>query len=319
MGRPGRAGRGVRLGEGGGGRGLMHAPRKRACAMAFNTPTSCNPFPMGQRQCPRCSAVWGLGPREWGRRGGGGRAESDGTWGRTPLTCDGSVLGVGVGSTAGVDAAPPLDEAGGVNSPPVVLGGVDAPAPNASKRLRGCTAGVPGGGGGAAHVGDRRSCAGRRRSQAQAGAARLAWVGGRPREGGGCWTRGRARCADERGAGVERRGRGVERIGREEGGERVVGKRGGGSGAARRGRGRAGGVRRGRAGSRRGRAGRGVSDLRPDRGRRRCGRRCGRKRRSRWSPRGGGLGPLGRGIVEEAKRRQGIERANAVYEAVERT
>ena len=101
----------------------MHAPRKRACAMAFNTPTSCNPFPMGQRQCPRCSAVWGLGPREWGRRGGGGRAESDGTWGRTPLTCDGSVLGVGVGSTAGVDAAPPLDEAGGVNSPPVVLGG----------------------------------------------------------------------------------------------------------------------------------------------------------------------------------------------------
>ena len=123
MGRPGRAGRGVRLGEGGGGRGLMHAPRKRACAMAFNTPTSCNPFPMGQRQCPRCSSVWGLGPREWGRRGGGGRAESDGTWGRTPLTCDGSVLGVGVGSTAGVDAAPPLDEAGGVNSPPVVLGG----------------------------------------------------------------------------------------------------------------------------------------------------------------------------------------------------
>jgi hypothetical protein len=118
---------------------------------------------------------------------------------------------------------------------------------------------------------------------------------------------------------VERRGRGVERIGREEGGERVVGKKGGGSGAARRGRGRAGGVRRGRAGSRRGRAGRGVSDLRPDRGRRRCGRRCGRKRRSRWSPRGGGLGPLGRGIVEEAKRRQGIERADAVYEAVERT
>ena len=117
MGRPGRAGRGVRLGEGGGGRGLMHAPRKRACAMAFNTPTSCNPFPMGQRQCPRCSAVWGLGPREWGRRGGGGRAESDGTWGRTPLT------NVGVGSSAGVDAAPPLDEAGGVNSPPVVLGG----------------------------------------------------------------------------------------------------------------------------------------------------------------------------------------------------
>ena len=34
-------------------------------------------------------------------------------WG---LTCDGSVLGVGVGSTAGVDAAPPLEEAGGVNS-----------------------------------------------------------------------------------------------------------------------------------------------------------------------------------------------------------
>ena len=77
MGRPGRAGRGVRVGEGGwwwGGRGLMHAPRKRACAMAFNTPTSCNPFPMGQRQCPRCSAVWA---REWGLRGGGERAESD--------------------------------------------------------------------------------------------------------------------------------------------------------------------------------------------------------------------------------------------------
>jgi hypothetical protein len=172
MGRPGRAGRGVRLGEGGGGRGLMHAPRKRACAMAFNTPTSCNPFPMGQRQCPLCSAVWGLGPREWGRRGGGGRAESDGTWGRTPLTCDGSVLGVGVGSTAGVDAAPPLDEAGGVNSPPVVLGGVDAPAPNSSERLRGCTAGVPGGGGGAAHVGDRRSCAWRGRNQRGRGRAR---------------------------------------------------------------------------------------------------------------------------------------------------
>ncbi len=56
-----------------------------------------------------------VGAREWGLRGG-----------RTPLTCDGrsvgSVLGVGVGSTAGVDAAPPLDEAGGVNSQPVVLG-----------------------------------------------------------------------------------------------------------------------------------------------------------------------------------------------------
>jgi hypothetical protein len=82
--------------------------------------------------------------REQENSGGGGRAESDGTWGRTPLTCDGSVLGVGVGSKAGVDAAPPLDEAGGVNSPPVVLGGVDAPAPNSCERLRGCTAGVPG-------------------------------------------------------------------------------------------------------------------------------------------------------------------------------
>ena len=82
MGRPGRAGRGVRLGEGGGwwgGRGLIHAPRKRAGAMAFNTP---NPFPMGQRPCPRCSAGWGLGSGDSGE--GGERAESDGTWGRTP-------------------------------------------------------------------------------------------------------------------------------------------------------------------------------------------------------------------------------------------
>ena len=34
-------------------------------------------------------------------------------WG---LTCDGSVLGVGVDSQAGVDVAPPLEEAGGANS-----------------------------------------------------------------------------------------------------------------------------------------------------------------------------------------------------------
>jgi hypothetical protein len=32
------------------------------------------------------------------------------------------VLGVCVGSTAEMDAAPPLEEAGGVNSQPVVLG-----------------------------------------------------------------------------------------------------------------------------------------------------------------------------------------------------
>ena len=48
--------------------------------------------------------------------------------------------------------------------------------------------------------------------------------------------------------------------------------------------------------------------------RRRCGRRCSRKRRSRWSPRGGGLGSE---IVEEAKRRQGVELADAVHDAGE--
>ena len=40
-------------------------------------------------------------------------------WG---LTCDGSVLGVGVDSQAGVDVAPPLEEDGGVTSAGTLVG-----------------------------------------------------------------------------------------------------------------------------------------------------------------------------------------------------
>ncbi len=100
----------------------------------------------------------------------------------------------------------------------------------------------------------------------------------------------------------------MERRGREEGADR-------GAGGCRAGRGAAGGVRRGRAGGLARGAGSGrmqVSDLRQDCGRPRCGRRRGRKRLSRWSQRGGGPGPLGLGTVEEAKRRQGVERADSV-------
>jgi hypothetical protein len=104
-----------------GGARLNARPEEESVRNGFQHSHIMQPFPYGPETVPtvQCS----VGAREWGLRGGGERAESDGTWGRTPLTCDGSVLGVGVGSTAGVDAAPPLDEAGGVNSPPVVLGG----------------------------------------------------------------------------------------------------------------------------------------------------------------------------------------------------
>ena len=153
-----------------GGARLNARPEEESVRNGFQHSHIMQPFPYGPETVPtvQCS----VGAWDWGRKGG----ESDGTSGRTPLTCDGSVLGVGVGSTAGVDAAPPLDEAGGVNSQPVVLGGacvgaaagVDAPAPNSSTRLRGCTAGVPGGGGGAAHGSDRRPCPGHEWSQARA-------------------------------------------------------------------------------------------------------------------------------------------------------
>ncbi len=90
-------------------------------------------------------------------------------------------------------------------------------------------------------------------------------------------------------------------------------------GGAERG-GRAGGVGRGRAGGRdRGACGRGGEFLT-------CaliagvGAAAGVEgiRRRRWRPRGRGLGPPGHGIVEEAKRGQGIEVADAVNDAFER-
>ena len=121
MGRAGRAGRGVRLGEG--GARLNARPEEESVRNGFQHSHIMQPLPYGPEAVPTVQCSVGARPAGVGTQGRGGRAESDGTWGRTPLTCDGSVLGVGVGSTAGVDAAPPLDEAGGVNSPPVVLGG----------------------------------------------------------------------------------------------------------------------------------------------------------------------------------------------------
>ena len=64
---------------------------------------------------PRSSTTRGSMPRGSTRCRGSGEGWSvlREAWG---LTCDGSVLGVGVDSQAGVDAAPPLEESGGVNS-----------------------------------------------------------------------------------------------------------------------------------------------------------------------------------------------------------